>query len=402
MSYKIIIFLVLGLALLSSAFPRDDPAGNNTIVIRREKRGSPFAIDACRSSNNILSCHQVDVPSTLCANDNTHGFTFLGEEFSFEHHVQPTACSYSSKSGEAMLTPDCEDSSRCTYSGSIQLDDATYTIQPCFGNDCHVLKKLDLENMKEDKIVMEPTGEDYQEEMPHITELLARGARDTTTNVTISIKVYYTHKARASNPKYRKFKKFKRFVEEAIAETNKGYLNSRVPIQAKLHCIEKATLREGFEDMLYRFSTMKESWSKLRGGADVAVLLVHDLGYCGLAYGNYAFKIGKTISVVETSCATGYFSFGHEIAHNFGVDHNKEEGTNPYFSYGHGHLIDGGFRTILGYHSSGHGKRVNYYSNHLVKYRGAPTGIRGISNNARLLTENRFVVAALGDERGSC
>ncbi len=35
----------------------------------------------------------------------------------------------------------------------------------------------------------------------------------------------------------------------------------------------------------------------------------------------------------------GYYSFGHEIGHNIGADHNPEVARNKVYPYGYGHLI---------------------------------------------------------------
>ena len=73
-------------------------------------------------------------------------------------------------------------------------------------------------------------------------------------------------------------------------------------------------------------------------GADLVVLIIHDETYCGAAWRGKKFQLqrfhfvkltrfyvnlklgpdpAKMFSVVRHSCATGYYSFGHEIAHNF-------------------------------------------------------------------------------------
>ena len=58
----------------------------------------------------------------------------------------------------------------------------------------------------------------------------------------------------------------------------------------------------------------------------------------------------------------------------------------------------------MGYNADGHGHRVNYYSNPdvILPDTGTPTGVAGTSNNAAVLTRNRFMMAALGDESASC
>jgi len=60
-----------------------------------------------------------------------------------------------------------------------------------------------------------------------------------------------------------------------------------------------------------------------------------------------------------------------------------------------------GYRTILSYLFIGYNTRINYYSNPAVSYKNIPTGETG-TNNAGVLTERRFLMAAVGDESLSC
>ena len=46
-------------------------------------------------------------------------------------------------------------------------------------------------------------------------------------------------------------------------------------------------------------------------GADLVALMIHDDNYCGAAWRGP--DPAKMFSVVRHSCATGYFSFGHEL-----------------------------------------------------------------------------------------
>ena len=109
-------------------------------------------------------------------------------------------------------------------------------------------------------------------------------------------------------------------------------------------------------------------------------------------------------SLTRKSCALGYFTFGHELAHNFGCGHEPGTYSNNLYPGGHGHLIQGGLRTILAYRSDGHSTRVNYYSNPSVLYppTNTPTGIQPISDNSAVLRLNRFSMANIGDESGVC
>ena len=47
---------------------------------------------------------------------------------------------------------------------------------------------------------------------------------------------------------------------------------------------------------------------------------------------------------------------------------------------------------------------MNYYSNPAVTFpgTGTPTGVAGLSNNAAVISRNRFVMAGLGDESATC
>lgn len=150
-------------------------------------------------------------------------------------------------------------------------------------------------------------------------------------------------------------------------------------------------------------SCLQGSAARLRVSADAAHLLVVNLASCGAAY-QASLPSGLTISVASKSCALGYFTFGHELAHNFGCGHDPATYTNQLYQHGHGHLIQGGFRTVLAYTSPGYVARVNYYSNPAVTFppSNTITGLSGLSNNAAVLRLNRFVMDAIGDEAEKC
>ena len=157
---------------------------------------------------------------------------------------------------------------------------------------------------------------------------------DTTTVVTYSIMFYYTQAFEDTTAD------IDGFIEQVLAETNQGYINSQIPIRASKLCAEKANVEEN-DNVLTSFSNMKSgSPTKLRNSADAAALLIQNWpGKCGRAW-TYSYNTGNTVSVTKKSCALGYYSFGHEIAHNLGAKHNPEKSTNTQFPEGHGHLID--------------------------------------------------------------
>ena len=63
-----------------------------------------------------------------------------------------------------------------------------------------------------------------------------------------------------------------------------------------------------------------------------------------------------------------------------------------------------GLRTIMAYRSGDHLYRRNYWSNPRLNLpeSGTSLGVEGVSDNALVLTNNRFTYAATGDESGQC
>ena len=156
---------------------------------------------------------------------------------------------------------------------------------------------------------------------------------------------------------------------------------------------------------------MKGSLCALTNSADVVTLLVQENGptflngqlNCG--YGNFAaYRDGYAISVVKGDCATSQYAFAHQVGRHFGADYNIEETTNPLFSYGHGFLVEPrcygfiGLRTIMALARECHYERTNQYSNpNNLFYDEFYFGVKNFSNNAAVITRNRFAIAALGD-----
>jgi hypothetical protein len=277
-----------------------------------------------------------------------------------------------------------------------------FVLEFCGRKDGHVWKEWDTTAFGEDVGHLE-VDEDEKLRVAgaaRVAALQARATADNTTMATYSVKVYFTPEFALETPD------IEGFVSQAIAETNQGYANSQVPITVQLFCIEPATINDypDSHTMLQLFREMKDSVVELRDTADAAALLGIDIGdSCGVAYVDTTGN-GLTLSVTEKKCSVGYYSFGHEIGHNYGCKHNPEESTNTEYPYGHGHLIDVGYRTILAYTAPNHKTRVNYYSNPSIDLpaTGTPTGVEGLSNNAAVLLLNRFAMESLGDESSQC
>ena len=218
---------------------------------------------------------------------------------------------------------------------------------------------------------------------------------------TMSINVYYTPQFASVTSD------IPGWVAQVMAETNQGYANSKIPLRAEVHCIQQASVNDASSStqQINEFGSMMGSVDALRNTADVAILFIRQMGgICGRAADIYSIPSQNNYAFATKGCSLGYYSFGHEIAHLFGAGHNQEAHggyTNSVYSYGHGFLIPGGYRSIMGYNYPGHSFRVNYYSNPNVNYQGSASGTSS-ANNAKVISDNRFAMAAVGDESGSC
>jgi len=221
---------------------------------------------------------------------------------------------------------------------------------------------------------------------------------DTTTLVTYSVMLWYTPEFAAT---FATEPDMDAFINLVIEETNQGYINSKIPVRvSKLDAQLHPTLHDDFNStaMMAAFADSLPSW-ELYNCADAAALLIEDFDSCGIAKLDTTASC-RTLSITTKDCATGYYSFGHEIGHNFGADHNQEAGGEGAYPDGHGYWIQptgeteaSGYRTIMAYSGFGHKTRVNYYSSPLVTFptTGSPAGAVGAADNARVIAMNRSV-----------
>ena len=122
-------------------------------------------------------------------------------------------------------------------------------------------------------------------------------------------------------------------------------------------------------------------------------------GWCGIArcLPNTA---ERAFNVVQWDCAAGKFSNVHEIGHNQGCAHDRDNagtGCNAYsFSYGWRFIGNYSFityRTVMAYAP---GDRIQYFSNPDVEFDGTPTGVPigdpDESHNAHTINLRRSIV----------
>ncbi|WP_448549523.1 M12 family metallo-peptidase [Thalassotalea fusca] len=220
---------------------------------------------------------------------------------------------------------------------------------------------------------------------------------DPGPSETLRIMVHYTPAAASASGD------INGLIDLAIAETNQGYVNSGITLSVELAGKYEINYSEtgNFSTDLghYRNTSdgVMDSIHNTRDqvNADVGMLMIDNGQYCGLAS-----DIGSTaetaFAAVHYDCATGYYSFGHEIGHLQSARHDpKNDPTNTPFAYGHGYQADrDGWRTIMAYNCRRGCTRLNYWSNPFVQYGGKAMGTESSNFNALVLNTTKTDMAA--------
>jgi hypothetical protein len=191
--------------------------------------------------------------------------------------------------------------------------------------------------------------------------------RDLQTDVQIDVLVLYTANAECRNAgsdrgcarnDTTQVAMLNR-ITLAVSETNVAYELSGINVNLNLVHVAFDTYVEATSDAysqalralhtkndcnLDQAHTLRTTY-----GADVVALIIDDAQYCGMAY--LGPGIDSMFSVTAWNCATGYYTFGHEIGHNFGCNHDrgaKNACNNTNTNYGY-RDPSGQFRSILAY-----------------------------------------------------
>ena len=115
------------------------------------------------------------------------------------------------------------------------------------------------------------------------------------------------------------------------------------------------------------------------------------------------------LSIVSVQCATVQWSLAHEVGHNRGCAHNREDsGNDGAYTFSFGHRFWGadnaGYGTVMSYdNDAGEYTRIPYFSNPDVDYEQVPTGVApglaGEAHNALTHENTAAVCAAFRGER---
>jgi hypothetical protein len=227
------------------------------------------------------------------------------------------------------------------------------------------------------------------------------GAADVASSLSVAedeqpridVLVVYTARARTAAGGS---KRMRELIYLAVAETNQSYENSHLDQHLNLvHYEEVEYEEESFPEALSHLTHpsdgVMDNVHELREqyAADAVVLLIEDFTACG-----YAFQMMEVspdfeifaFAVVNQICATGNYSFGHELGHLMGAQHDwyrylKAYESPPALPYGFGYVnASAGWRTVMASNTECQDRdlecvRLPYWSNPDITLDGEPMGV---------------------------
>ncbi len=269
--------------------------------------------------------------------------------------------------------------------GSVNTGNAVFRLR-AIGGGVHVIEELDHSAFPEELPPLEVPSVSLGEPAAP----LGGFAPSADDGSQIDVMVLYTPAARAAEGGTAQIEAL---VDLAVAETNQAYQNSGVTPRLNLvYTGEVAYTESGdFSTDLTRLQGTSDGYMDdihaLRDTyhADQVTLIIESTQYCGLGYfmdtASTSFA-PWAFTVVARDCATGYYSYGHELGHNMGLQHDwyVDDGVYEY-AHSHGYLnAGGGWRTIMAYNAecSDSGTsctRLQYFSNPNNTYNGDVMGV---------------------------
>ncbi|CAM9251578.1 unnamed protein product, partial [Ectocarpus sp. 12 AP-2014] len=227
-----------------------------------------------------------------------------------------------------------------------------------------------------------------------------RSSRGLQSSTQIALLVLYSPEAMSSLGGLES-QQMETTIAEAFVQTNQAMQNSGIPLEIVLvHVAQLPYSQESAALDILTGLTRSEEVESLRDAhsADLVQLIGDFTGSCGAGYVFNGYP-NSGFSVARATCFEN-FTHTHEIGHNLGCRHDRENDAGSEAEYAHGLRYCTGtnsYRTIMGLDTDCNVPRVNYFSNPDVYYLGLPTGT-STENNARQITDNMLTVASFRGE----
>ena len=286
--------------------------------------------------------------------------------------------------------------------GNIRLPGAYFQVRYVGPDDLHSVRQIDESHFP-------PEGQPLLVDTSRSATTQDSRIAATDDGSTFDVMVVYTPAARAAAGGTTAMQAL---IDLAVAETNTAYSRSAVIPRLRLVHQEEVSYSESgdFSTDLNRLTNPSDGFMDnvhtLRNvyGADLVSLIIEGTSLCGLgwlmttesnSFQTFAF------SVVARICATGNFTFGHELGHNMGLQHDRMDApSDGVFPFSHGYVdIPNSFRDIMGVQPASCPGciRIQNFSNPNVTFNGHPTGVSQASPDsadaAASLNATRFTVA---------
>ncbi len=212
-------------------------------------------------------------------------------------------------------------------------------------------------------------------------------------------------------------------IDAAIAETQASFDNSEIDATVVLALAHETDYIEGqmtqdLNRMLNPVNGYMDELHELRAQheADLVALISMSTGYCGLAKCVAIPSLDfapNAFSVTRATCL-GNFTFTHELGHNMGCHHDRDNACCPgsgsgcgSYDFSYGHRFTGNddvlYRTVMAYSP---GQRILHFSNPDVMHEGVPTGVPEgdprSADNAKTINLNADIVSQWGQVQYLC
>jgi hypothetical protein len=262
--------------------------------------------------------------------------------------------------------------------GNIRVADSYFQIR-YVGAGLHVVHQIDESRFP-------PDGEPIPVYLPAGRTVPDFGMTAPDNGSIFDVMVVYTPAARATAGGTTAMNAL---INLAVVETNTAYARSGVFPRLRLVHAEEVAYTEStsFSEDFTRLTNPSDGFidnvHALRNtyGADMVSLFRAPGSLCGIAWlmttQSNAFE-AFAFSVVAVNCATGNYTFGHELGHNMGLQHDRADApADGVFPFSHGYVdIPHNFRDIMGTQTSCVTcVRIQNFSNPNVTFNGFPTGV---------------------------